>query len=94
MAILILLTLIFVPAYFLPTIIACVRDVPQKGWIFFGNTFFGWTGLGYLLMYVAAWGPSRDELQRAAERERLAEEADRAIVMMERRSREALGNRS
>jgi hypothetical protein len=40
-----------------------------------------------------AFGPTNAELRAAAERERLSEEADRAILMMERRSREALAYR-
>ncbi len=90
MGILIPLGVVFLAAYYLPTIIAFNRDVPQKGWIFFGNTFFGLTGLGYFLMFMAACGPSRKELQAAAEREQLSQEADRAIVEMERRTRDAL----
>jgi hypothetical protein len=81
---------VFGAAYFLPTIIACTRDVEGKFWIFVLNLLFGFSGLGYALAFVYACGPSKKQLRRAAERERLSEEADWAIVMMERRSREAL----
>jgi hypothetical protein len=80
-------------AYFLPTIIACAHDVPGKVWIFILNLFFGFSGIGYALAFVYAYGLSREELRRAAERERLSEKAHRAIVVMERRSREALAYR-
>jgi hypothetical protein len=84
---------IFGAAYFLPTIVACCRDTKGKGWIFFINLFFGLTGLGYAMAMMWAFGPTNAELRAAAERERLSEEADRAILMMERRSREALAYR-
>lgn len=81
---------IFGTAYFLPTIIACKRDVPQKFWIFILNLLFGFSGIGYALAFIYACGPSKQALQQAREREQLAVDADRAIVAMERRSRDAL----
>jgi hypothetical protein len=81
---------IFAAAYFLPTIIACARDVEGKFWIFLLNLFFGFSGLGYFIAMIQAFGPTKPELRAAAERERLSEEANRAIVIMERRSREAM----
>ena len=67
-----------------------MRDVKGKFWIFILNLFFGLSGVGYALAFFYACGPTRRDLRLAAERERLSEEADRAIVTMERRSREAL----
>ena len=84
---------IFAAAYFLPTIIACCRDTKGKGWIFALNLFFGLSGFGYAMAMMQAFGPTHAELRAIAERERLSEEADRAIVIMERRSREALAYR-
>ena len=63
---------IFGAAYFLPTIIACTRDVKGKFWIFILNLFFGFSGLGYALAFFYACGPSRRDLWLAAERERLS----------------------
>jgi type VI protein secretion system component VasK len=80
---------IFAAAYFLPTIVAICRGAKGWGWTFILNLFFGLTGFGYLMAWVWAMGPTHAE-QAIAERERLSEEADRAIVIMERRSREAL----
>ena len=42
------------------------------------------------MAWVWAMGPTHAELQAIAERERLSEEADRAVVQMERRTRAAL----
>jgi hypothetical protein len=83
---------IYGAAYFLPTIIACCRDVKGKGWVFSTNLLFGLSGFGYAIAMIQAFGPTNAELRAAAERERLSEEADRAIVAMERRSREALAH--
>jgi hypothetical protein len=81
---------IFGVAYFLPTIVACMRGTKGKTWIFILNLFFGLSGLGYLMAWVWAMGPTHAELRAAAERERLSEEADRAVIEMERRTRAAL----
>lgn len=81
---------IFGAAYFLPTIVAACRGTKGLFWIFFINLFFGLTGLGYLMAWVWAMGPTHAELSAIAERERLSEEADRAVVEMERRTRAAL----
>jgi len=69
---------IFATAYFLPTIVAICRGAKGWGWTFTLNLFFGFTGFGYLMAWVWAMGPTHAELQ-----------ADRAIAIMERRSREA-----
>lgn len=79
---------VFGLAYFLPTIIACCRDTKGKIWIFILNLFFGLSGFGYAMAFVWAYGPTHEELRQAKEREQLAIDADRAIVEMERRSRE------
>ena len=39
---------------------------------------------------VQSFGPTNAELRATAERERLSEEADRAVIEMERRTRAAL----
>jgi hypothetical protein len=49
---------IFGAAYFLPTIIACCRDTKGKGWIFILNLLFGFTGLGYAMAMMQAFGPT------------------------------------
>ena len=85
--------LIFGAAYLMPTIVAVCRGTSGLFWIFFVNLFFGWSLLGWAISCIWAAGPTKKELHAAAERERLSEEADRAIVMMERRSREALAYR-
>jgi hypothetical protein len=54
------------------------------------NLLFGLPGLGYPLAWVSAMAPTNRELRAAAERERLSEEANRAVVIMERQSRGAL----
>src|SRR4249920_2046439 len=81
---------IYGAANFLPTIVAICRGAKGWGWTFILNLFFGFTGFGYLMAWVWAMGPTHAELRGAAERERLSEEADRAVVEMERRTRAAL----
>ena len=81
---------VFGVACFLPTIIACMRGAKGWEWTFILNLFFGLSGFGYLMAWVWAMGPTHAELRAAAERERLSEEADRAVVEMERRTRAAL----
>jgi len=46
--------------YFLPTIVAMMRNHPSAGGIFLVNFFFGWTVLGWILCLVwAVSGTSR-----------------------------------
>lgn len=47
-----LLTLVF-GAYFLPWVVASLRDHPQREGICFVNLLFGWTGIGWLA--ALAW---------------------------------------
>jgi hypothetical protein len=84
---------IFAIAYMTPSIVAICRGAHNWGWTVALNLFFGWTFWGWVMSCIWASGPTTKELQAAAERERLSEEADRAIVIMERRSREALAYR-
>lgn len=65
-------------AYFLPTIIAMFRGHFWR--VFAVNLFFGWTGLGWISAFVLSLsGESRSE-------RREKREAHRAIISMDRRS--------
>jgi hypothetical protein len=81
---------IFGICLFYPTVIAFKRGVNGRWAIFLLNLFLGWTMLGWLLCLYLAMGPTDEEIQYEARRQRLAEDADRAILTMERRSREQL----
>lgn len=50
--------------YFLPTVIAFRRDHAQCDGLFLGNLFFGWTGLGWLVLmgWAVIGKPARDGL--------------------------------
>jgi len=43
-----IILLLMVPLYFVPSIVAVVRDHQQKVAIILVNFFFGWSGLGWL----------------------------------------------
>ena len=47
--------LLFIAAYFIPFIIALIRDVRNKVSVFFLNLFLGWTVIGFfvLIFYVS-----------------------------------------
>lgn len=47
--------------YFLPTIIALMRDHPRAGGIFAVNFIFGWTFIGWIICLV--WAVSDDRRQ-------------------------------
>lgn len=71
---------IFAIAYMMPTIVALCRGTHGLFWIFFINLFFGWSLLGWAMSCIWAVGPTKAELLAEAERQRLQEEANRAIV--------------
>jgi len=86
--------MIFLAAYFLPTIVACCRDVPGKFWIFVFNLLFGFSGIGYLIVFLYACGPSKAQLRWQARREQLSIAADEATVWMANRARAVLQQRT
>lgn len=43
---------IFMFIYFVPTIVAVIRNHPSKLGIFFANLFLGWTFLGWVLSLI------------------------------------------
>ena len=57
---LLIVGLIFLVIYFLPTMIGRKRGISSSGALFFVNLFFGWTGLVWLLCLLwAATGATR-----------------------------------
>ena len=69
-AIALITVLILIPAYFLPTIVACIRDkVTGKGGIFFLNLLLGWTVIGWWAAFIwACTGGSARQAQAEAQR--------------------------
>lgn len=51
-----LLILVVGAAYLLPTIVAFIRDVPDKGTVTVLNIFLGWTFLGWVVSLARACG--------------------------------------
>lgn len=45
---------ILVALYFLPTIIASGRHLPERGGIAMLNLFLGWTGIGWIIALIWA----------------------------------------
>jgi len=72
---------IFAIAYMTPSIVAICRGAHNWGWTVALNLFFGWTFWGWVMSCIWASGPTTKQLQAQAEREALAEEADRVTVM-------------
>jgi hypothetical protein len=55
----VILLAIIVLIYLLPTLVAFSREHPQRGWILILNLIFGWTLLGWILIFLwAALGRS------------------------------------
>ena len=48
------IVLFFIAAYFLPFIIALIRDVRNKTSVFFLNLFLGWTVIGFFVLVFYA----------------------------------------
>ena len=46
--------LLFIAAYFIPFIIALIRDVRNKVSVFFLNLFLGWTVIGFFVLLFYA----------------------------------------
>lgn len=46
--------LILLGMYFLPTLVANGRHLPERTGIFFLNLFLGWTGIGWLIALIWA----------------------------------------
>ena len=46
--------LLFIAAYFIPFIIALIRDVRNKVSVFFLNLFLGWTVVGFFVLLFYA----------------------------------------
>jgi len=44
----------FVVVYFLPFIIALIRNIKEKTLVFFLNLFFGWTFIGFFILVLYA----------------------------------------
>ena len=59
----VILLAIIVLIYLLPTLIAFGREHPQRGLILILNLIFGWTLLGWILIFLwAALGRSEPEV--------------------------------
>jgi uncharacterized membrane protein len=78
--------------YMLPTFIAYCKGTRHAFGVLITNIFAGWIPFIWLLllMCVIFYWPTWREYQAMLDRERLSEDADRAVVAMEERSREAL----
>ena len=50
----IFILLLIIAAYFLPFIIALIRDVRNKTSVFFLNLFLGWTVIGFFVLLFYA----------------------------------------
>jgi hypothetical protein len=50
----VLLILLFVAAYFIPTIVANIRQVPSTGSVTVVNLFLGWTFIGWVVALAMA----------------------------------------
>ena len=48
------IVLLFIALYFLPFIIALIRDVRNKTSVFFLNLFLGWTVIGFFVLVFYA----------------------------------------
>ena len=48
------IVLLIIAAYFLPFIIALIRDVRNKTSVFFLNLFLGWTVIGFFVLLFYA----------------------------------------
>ena len=48
------IVLLFIAAYFLPFIIALIRNVRNKTSVFFLNLFLGWTVIGFFVLIFYA----------------------------------------
>ena len=48
------IVLLFIVLYFLPFIIALIRDVRNKTSVFFLNLFLGWTVIGFFVLVFYA----------------------------------------
>ncbi len=46
--------LVLIAFYFLPTLIANGRHLPERSGIFFLNLFLGWTGIGWIIALIWA----------------------------------------
>ena len=59
----IVLIIIVLALYFIPFIIAMIRDVRNKVSVFFLNLFLGWTVIGFfvLIFYASLTNPSSNE---------------------------------
>ena len=47
--------------YFVPTIVAAQRDIPNKNSVFIINLFFGWTFIGWVIALAMAMGQAETE---------------------------------
>ena len=59
----IVLIIIILALYFIPFIIAMIRDVKNKVSVFFLNLFLGWTVIGFfvLIFYASLTNPASSE---------------------------------
>jgi hypothetical protein len=55
-----LLVLLFLPLYFLPTIIALVRKPPNLVAVIVVNVFFGWSFIGWIVALVMSLRSARE----------------------------------
>ena len=68
--------IVLVSCYFMPTIVALVRDKRGAGGVALVNFFLGWTVIGWLLAFVwASSGKTRSENRRAMHVEMLGDQA-------------------
>jgi hypothetical protein len=60
-AVTIVALLLVLVGYFLPWLIAVMRDTNNKGTVFFVNLFFGGTGVGWFVALIFAFTAGKQE---------------------------------
>lgn len=55
-----LLLLLYLAIYFLPTIVCLIRKSDSRGQIFFTNLLLGWTVIGWIIALIWAIGKDKE----------------------------------
>lgn len=56
------LVLVAIVLYFLPTVVAVKRDIPNKGTVMVLNIFLGWTFLGWIVALALSFGSKGQQI--------------------------------
>ena len=56
------LILVVIALYFLPTVVALKRDIPNKGTVIVLNVFLGWTFLGWIVALALSFGSKGQQI--------------------------------